>query len=89
MVAAAIAILILAIGIGANTAVFSLVRPVLLKPLPFDDAPSLVWIANTGTAGLSGRTFQVVDLRSAQRASRNRSATGPRISRSSATATTR
>jgi predicted permease len=54
----ATAVLILAIGIGANTAVFSLIRPVLLKPLPFEDAGSLVWVANTGTS-LSGATFQV------------------------------
>jgi predicted permease len=53
------AILILGIGIGANTAVFSLVRPILLKPLPFDRAEELVWITNIGTGGLSGQTFQV------------------------------
>ncbi len=53
------AVLILAIGIGANTAVFSLVRPILLKPLPFTRADELVWIANTNTGGLSGATFQV------------------------------
>jgi predicted permease len=55
----AVAVVILAIGIAANTAVFSLVRPVLLKPLPFADAGSLVWVSNIGTNGLSGATFQV------------------------------
>ena len=43
-----VAILILAIGIGANTAVFSVVNPLVLKPLPFRDADRLVWIANIG-----------------------------------------
>jgi predicted permease len=55
-----VAILILAIGIGANTAVFSVINPLVLKPLPFRDADRLVWIANTGRGeGLSGKTYRV------------------------------
>ena len=54
-----IAILVLAIGIGANTAVFSVVNPLLLKPLPFPEAERLVWIANAVTPGLSGQTYRV------------------------------
>jgi putative ABC transport system permease protein len=38
------AILTLAIGIGANTAIFSAVNSVLLKPLPFPDSESVVTI---------------------------------------------
>ncbi len=38
-------ILILSLGIGANTAIFSVVRGVMLRPLPFPDAERFVHIA--------------------------------------------
>jgi hypothetical protein len=43
---AAFAILIIALGIGASSTVFSVLDALLVKPLPFKDPGRLVWIAN-------------------------------------------
>jgi len=42
-----IAIITLSLGIGANTAIFSVVNAVLLRPLPFADAEHIMWLWDT------------------------------------------
>ena len=58
---AAVAILTLALGIGANTAIFSAISAIVLKPLPFPEPDRIVQIDETpntgGFAGTCGGVF--------------------------------
>lgn len=57
------AAVIIGLGIGATTAVFSVISPLMLRPLPFQEPERLVWVANTGSGGLSSVTSRTSNLR--------------------------
>ena len=59
----AFAALIIGVGVGANTAVFSVMSPLMLRPLPFEQPEDLAWIALRATGGMSSVTSRASNLR--------------------------
>jgi putative ABC transport system permease protein len=73
---AAVAVLTLALGIGANTAIFSIVNAVLLHPLPYRDASRLFVIYEQHPALMLRTRLSVENFLDLQREARSFEALG-------------
>jgi predicted permease len=60
---ATFAVAIIAIGVAAVTAVFSVMSPLMLRPLPFAKPDRLVWVAGARGGGMSAVTSRSSNLR--------------------------
>ena len=67
----ATAVLIIGLGVGGSTAIFSVVNPMLLRSLPFEQPDRLVWIALSSSGGLSSVTSRTSNLTDYRRLNRS------------------
>ena len=57
---AVVSVIVMALGIGATTSLFTMVRAVLLRPLPFNDSGNLVMLYEHFRQGSNGDGFNSV-----------------------------
>ena len=67
----AVSVLTLALGIGASTAIFSAVNPILFEPLPYPDAERIVMISDVGAATARASTSRSARYRELAERSRS------------------
>ena len=65
-------VLVIGLGVGATTSVFSVLRPLTLTPLPLEASERLVWIQQAGEeSSLSSVTSRAINLRDFRERSRS------------------
>ena len=67
----ATALAVLALGIGANTTIYSVVRGLALRPLPFEQPEQLVFIGEAGLADVASPWLPRTSSTSRARAARS------------------